>query len=68
MKLRFSQLLCVVILAGAFLVISDGYAQTKTGRPRTMAPSWRGYQPPAASPSTLTASRRHTGRCRSVPS
>ena len=31
MKLRLSQLLCIVILAGAFLVISDGYAQTKTG-------------------------------------
>jgi rare lipoprotein A len=30
-KLRLSQLLCIVILAGAFLVISDGYAQTKTG-------------------------------------
>ena len=31
MKLRLSQLLCIAILAGAFLVISDGYAQTKTG-------------------------------------
>jgi rare lipoprotein A len=30
-KLRLSQLLCIAILAGAFLVISDGYAQTKTG-------------------------------------
>jgi rare lipoprotein A len=28
-KLRLSQLLCIVILAGAFLVISDGYAETK---------------------------------------
>ena len=31
MKLRLSQLLCIVILAGAFLVISDGYAETKAG-------------------------------------
>jgi rare lipoprotein A len=30
-KLRLSQLLCIVILAGAFLVISDGYAETKAG-------------------------------------
>jgi rare lipoprotein A len=30
-KLRLSQLLCIVILAGAFLVISDGYAQSRTG-------------------------------------
>ena len=31
MKLRFSQLLCIAILAGALLVISDGYAETKAG-------------------------------------
>jgi rare lipoprotein A len=30
-KLRLSQLLCIMILAGAFLVISDGYAETKAG-------------------------------------
>jgi rare lipoprotein A len=30
-KLRLSQLLCIVILAGAFLVLSDGHAVTKTG-------------------------------------
>jgi rare lipoprotein A len=30
-KLRLSQLLCIVILAGAFLVLSDGHAETKTG-------------------------------------
>ncbi len=31
MKLRLSQLFCVFILAGAFLVLSDGHALTKTG-------------------------------------
>ena len=31
MKLRLSQLLCIALLAGAFLVLSDGHALTKTG-------------------------------------
>ena len=31
MKLRLSQLLCIAVLAGAFLVLSDGHAETKMG-------------------------------------
>ena len=31
MKLRFSQLLCIALLTGTFLVLSDGHAVTKTG-------------------------------------
>ncbi len=31
MKLRLSQLFCIALLAGAFLVLSDGHAQTKGG-------------------------------------
>jgi rare lipoprotein A len=30
-KLRLSQLFCIALLAGAFLVLSDGHAQTKGG-------------------------------------
>jgi rare lipoprotein A len=46
-KLRLSQLLCIVILAGAFLVISDGYAQTKTGLASYYGPELAG-QPTAS--------------------
>ena len=31
MKLRLSQLFCIALLACAFLVLSDGYAETKAG-------------------------------------
>jgi rare lipoprotein A len=30
-KLRLSQLFCIALLAGAFLILSDGHAQTKGG-------------------------------------
>jgi rare lipoprotein A len=30
-KLRLSQLLCIAVLTGAFLVLSDGHAETKAG-------------------------------------
>jgi rare lipoprotein A len=60
-KLRFSQLLCVVILAGAFLVISDGYAQTKTGLASYYGPELAG-QPTASgepfNPYGFTAAHR----------
>ena len=50
MKLRFSQLLCVVILAGAFLVISDGYAQTKTGLASYYGPELAGLPTASGEP------------------
>jgi rare lipoprotein A len=60
-KLRFSQLLCVVILGGAFLVISDGYAQTKTGLASYYGPELAG-QPTASgepfNPYGFTAAHR----------
>jgi peptidoglycan lytic transglycosylase len=60
-KLRFSQLLCVVILAAAFLVISDGYAQTKTGLASYYGPELAG-QPTASgelfNPYGFTAAHR----------
>ena len=61
MKLRFSQLLCVLILGGAFLVISDGYAQTKTGLASYYGPELAG-QPTASgepfNPYGFTAAHR----------
>ena len=61
MKLRLSQLLCIVILAGAFLVISDGYAQTKTGLASYYGPELAG-QPTASgepfNPYGFTAAHR----------
>jgi rare lipoprotein A len=60
-KLRLSQLLCIVILAGAFLVISDGYAQTKTGLASYYGPELAG-QPTASgepfNPYGFTAAHR----------
>ena len=47
MKLRFSQLLCIAILAGALLVISDGYAETKAGLASWYGPGFEG-QPTAS--------------------
>ena len=47
MRLRFSQLLCVALLAGALLVISDGYAQTKAGLASWYGPGFEG-QPTAS--------------------
>jgi rare lipoprotein A len=41
-KLRFSQLLCVALLAGALLVISDGYAETKAGLASWYGPGFEG--------------------------
>jgi rare lipoprotein A len=46
-KLRFSQLLCIAILAGALLVISDGYAETKAGLASWYGPGFEG-QPTAS--------------------
>jgi rare lipoprotein A len=46
-KLRLSQLLCIVILAGALLVISDGYAETKAGLASWYGPGFEG-QPTAS--------------------
>lgn len=61
MKLRFSQLLCVLILGGAFLVISDGYAQTQTGLASYYGPELAG-QPTASgepfNPYGFTAAHR----------
>jgi peptidoglycan lytic transglycosylase len=60
-KLRFSQLLCVLILGGAFLVISDGYAQTQTGLASYYGPELAG-QPTASgepfNPYGFTAAHR----------
>jgi rare lipoprotein A len=60
-KLRLSQLLCIVILAGAFLVIADGYAQTKTGLASYYGPELAG-QPTASgepfNPYGFTAAHR----------
>ncbi len=42
MRLRFSQLLCVALLAGAFLVMSDGQAQTKPGLASWYGPGFEG--------------------------
>ena len=47
MKLRLSQLLCVVILAGAFLVLSDGHAETRVGLASWYGPGFEG-QPTAS--------------------
>ena len=47
MKLRFSQLLCITILAGAFLVLSDGHAETKVGLASWYGPGFEG-QPTAS--------------------
>ncbi|HEU4494401.1 MAG TPA: septal ring lytic transglycosylase RlpA family protein [Rubrobacteraceae bacterium] len=47
MKLRFSQLLCIALLAGAFLVISDGHAATKVGLASWYGPGFEG-QPTAS--------------------
>jgi rare lipoprotein A len=53
--------LCIVILAGAFLVISDGYAQTKTGLASYYGPELAG-QPTASgepfNPYGFTAAHR----------
>jgi peptidoglycan lytic transglycosylase len=46
-RLRFSQLLCVALLAGALLVISDGYAETKAGLASWYGPGFEG-QPTAS--------------------
>lgn len=47
MKLRLSQLLCIALLAGAFLVISDGHAATKVGLASWYGPGFEG-QPTAS--------------------
>ena len=47
MKLRLSQLLCIAVLAGAFLVISDGHAATKVGLASWYGPGFEG-QPTAS--------------------
>jgi rare lipoprotein A len=46
-KLRVSQLLCIALLAGAFLVISDGHAATKVGLASWYGPGFEG-QPTAS--------------------
>jgi rare lipoprotein A len=46
-RLRLSQLLCVALLAGAFLVISDGHAATKVGLASWYGPGFEG-QPTAS--------------------
>ena len=47
MKLRLSQMLCIAILAGAFLVLSDGHAETKVGLASWYGPGFEG-QPTAS--------------------
>jgi rare lipoprotein A len=46
-KLRLSQLFCIALLAGAFLVLSDGHAQTKAGLASWYGPGFEG-QPTAS--------------------
>jgi rare lipoprotein A len=46
-RLRFSQLLCVALLAGALIVVSDGYAETKAGLASWYGPGFEG-QPTAS--------------------
>jgi rare lipoprotein A len=46
-KLRLSQMLCIAILAGAFLVLSDGHAETKVGLASWYGPGFEG-QPTAS--------------------
>jgi rare lipoprotein A len=46
-RLRLSQLLCVALLAGAFLVISDEHAATKVGLASWYGPGFEG-QPTAS--------------------
>jgi rare lipoprotein A len=41
-KLRLSQLFCIALLAGAFLVLSDGHAQTKEGLASWYGPGFKG--------------------------
>ena len=47
MKLRLSQLFCIALLAGAFLVLSDGHAATKVGLASWYGPGFEG-QPTAS--------------------
>ena len=47
MKLRLSQLFCIALLAGAFLVLSDGHAATKVGLASWYGPGCEG-QPTAS--------------------
>jgi rare lipoprotein A len=46
-KLRLSQLFCIALLAGAFLVLSDGHAATKVGLASWYGPGFEG-QPTAS--------------------
>jgi rare lipoprotein A len=46
-KLRLSQLFCIAVLAGAFLVLSDGHAATKVGLASWYGPGFEG-QPTAS--------------------